>query len=60
MKITNVKKQQEEHLEECCSKHNINISSIRTLLEVEKIKKLTKRNHYILQTIDLEIENSIK
>ena len=42
-----------------CESHGIKFDSMIKLLNSEKVKKLQKRNHYIQQTIDNEIEKSL-
>lgn len=46
-------------LQELCAKNEVSYNSMQKLLNSEKIKKLQKRNHYIQQTIDAEIEKSL-
>jgi hypothetical protein len=56
MKIEEIKKQHFEELKKSCESHGVNFDSMLKLIESEKVKKLQKRNHYIQQTIDSEIE----
>jgi hypothetical protein len=60
MKIQEVKHKQLIRLKEICEESNVNYSSINSLLESVKTKKLYKRNNYHLQKINDEIENAIK
>lgn len=57
--ISDIKNMQMIELEAQCEFHGIKIDSMIKLLNSEKVKKLQKRNHYIQQTIDNEIEKSI-
>lgn len=57
--ITESKNKQLQDLREQCLLNGVNFESMNKLLNSEKIKKLQKRNHYIQQTIDAEIENTI-
>lgn len=54
-----IKAEQLLALQEQCLKENVNFNSMRKLLEAEKDKKLQKRNHYIQQTINSEIEKIV-
>lgn len=58
-KINDVRNEQLLDLKEQCEKNGVNFDSMVKLLNSEKIKKLQKRNHYLLQTIDSEIEKSL-
>jgi len=58
-KINAIKKEQILSLQEHCIKKSIKYESMECLLESQKIKKLQKRNHYMQQTIDMEIEKSL-
>ena len=60
MKIQEVKHKQLNRLKEICEESDVNYSSINSLLESVKTKKLYKRNNYHLQKINDEIENAIK
>lgn len=60
MKIQEVKHKQLNRLKEICEESDINYSSINSLLESVKTKKLYKRNNYHLQKINDEIENALK
>ena len=60
MNISDVKKKQLSDLKDFCSKNNVDFNSIKLLLEAEKIKKLQRKNHYIQETIDKEIEKILK
>ena len=59
MKTENIKTQQLLDLQEQCIKQGVDFSSMQKLLNSEKVKKLQKRNHYIQQTIDNEIDKLI-
>lgn len=59
MNIKDIKTKQLLVLQEQCLKKNVDFDSIQKLLEAEKVKKLQKRNHYIQQTINSEIEKAI-
>ena len=59
MSIKDVKTKQLLALQEQCLKKNVDFDSIQKLLEAEKVKKLQKRNHYIQQTINSEIEKIV-
>jgi len=58
-KINDLKNNQLQELKEQCEGHGVNFDSMTKLLNSEKVKKLQKRNHYIQQTIDSEIEKSL-
>ena len=60
MKIQEIKHKQLSKLKEICEESDVNYSSINSLLESVKTKKLYKRNNYHLQKINDEIENAIK
>lgn len=59
MKIDLIKKQQIEELKILCDSNGVNFDSMEKLIESERVKKLQKRNHYIQQTIDSEIEKTL-
>jgi len=59
MKIDQIKKQQVEELKILCDSNGVNFDSMEKLIESERVKKLQKRNHYIQQTIDSEIEKTL-
>ena len=59
MKIEYIKANQLTDLQEQCIKNGVDFNSMKKLIGSERIKKLQKRNHYIQQTIDTEIEKSI-
>ena len=59
MKTESVKNKQISDLKEQCLIQDVDFNSMLKLLNSEKIKKLQKRNHYIQQTIDREIEKSL-
>jgi hypothetical protein len=60
MKIQETKHKQLNRLKEICEESDVNYSSINSLLESVKTKKLYKRNNYHLQKINDEIENALK
>ena len=60
MKIRETKQKQLNRLKEICEESDVDYSSINSLLESVKTKKLYKRNNYHLQKISDEIENAIK
>ena len=60
MKTKKVKQQQLNRLEEICQENDISFTSIQSLLNSVKTKKLYKRNNYHLQKINDEIEKSLK
>jgi len=59
MNIEDIKAKQLLALQEQCIKKNVDFNSIQKFLEAEKVKKLQKRNHYIQQTINSEIEKIV-
>ncbi len=59
MNIEDIKTKQLLALQEQCLKKDVDFNSIQKLLEAEKVKKLQKRNHYIQQTINSEIEKIV-
>jgi hypothetical protein len=59
MKIDLIKKQQIEELKKLCELNGVNHNSMERLIESERVKKLQKRNHYIQQTINSEIEKTL-
>ena len=59
MKIDQIKKQQIEELKKLCELNGVNLNSMERLIESERVKKLQKRNHYIQQTINSEIEKTL-
>lgn len=48
--------EQIETLKEICDKHSVSYEDLSKMLEVEKVKKLHKRNHYISHVISEIIE----
>jgi hypothetical protein len=60
MIIEEIKAKQLLELKEQCKMNGVNFDSMVKLLNSEKTKKLQKRNHYIQQTIDSEIEKTLK
>ena len=59
MNIEDIKTKQLLALQEQCLNKNVDFNSILKLIEAEKVKKLQKRNHYIQQTINSEIEKIV-
>jgi hypothetical protein len=60
MKIQEIKHKQLNRLIEICEESDVDYSSLNSLLESVKTKKLYKRNNYHLQKINDEIENATK
>lgn len=60
MEIDMIKSKQIEELKAICDKNGVDFKSMEKLIQSERLKKLQKRNHYIQQTIDSEIEKAIK
>ena len=58
--IDRIRIEQIEELKSICSSNGIEYDSMQRLLQSERVKKLQKRNHYIQQTIDSEIEKTLK
>ena len=58
--IDRIRIEQIEELKSICSSNGIEYDSMQRLLQSERDKKLQKRNHYIQQTIDSEIEKTLK
>jgi hypothetical protein len=59
MNIEEIKDKQLLALEEQCLKKNADFNTLQKLLEAEKVKKLQKRNNYIQEVINLEIEKIV-
>jgi len=59
MNVNRIKNIQLLALEEECLKNKIDFKIIERLLEAEKVKNMQKRNHYIQQTINSEIEKIV-
>ena len=59
MKVEEIKMNQMIELEEQCLINGVSFDSMKKLLNSEKNKKLQRRNHYIQQTIESEIEKSL-
>ena len=59
MKAEEIKMNQLIELEELCLMNGVSFDSMKKLLNSEKSKKLQRRNHYIQQTINSEIEKSL-
>jgi hypothetical protein len=60
MKIHEIKQKQLDRLKEICQENDVNFTSIQSLLNSVKTKKIYKRNNYHLQKINDEIEKSLK
>lgn len=60
MKIKETQKQQEQRLKEISGQNGIDYSSLKSLLESVKTKKLLKRNNYHQQKINDVIEKATK
>jgi Small protein found in certain Dnd DNA modification systems len=60
IEIDTLKNKQTEELKSICDKNGIDFKSMNKLVQSERLKKLQKRNHYIHQTIDSEIEKAIE
>jgi hypothetical protein len=58
-KISTIKDRQIAELQSICISNGIDYSSMERLLQSERVKKLQRRNHYIQQTIDSEIEKTL-
>jgi hypothetical protein len=58
--IRDIKTEQLLHLQEKCFENGVEFNSMKKLIEAEKVKKLQRRNHFIQQTIDFEIDNKLK
>jgi len=59
MKIDIIKNKQIAVLKSICVSNGVDYDSIEKLLQSERVKKLQRRNHYIQQTIDSEIEKAL-
>jgi len=59
MKIDIVKNKQIAELRSICVSSGVDYDSMEKLLQSERVKKLQRRNHYIQQTIDSEIEKAV-
>jgi len=60
MKIKETQKQQEQRLKEISAHKGIDYSSLKSLLESVRTKKLLKRNNYHQQKINDVIEKELK
>ena len=56
MKVDSIKSKQIEELKSICAANGVDFKSMEKLVQSERLKKLQRRNHYIQQTIDTEIE----
>ena len=59
MEIDSIKNKQIEELQLICDSNGVKYTSMEKLIQSERVKKLQKRNHYIQQTIDSEIDNAL-
>lgn len=59
MKAEEIKAKQMQDLQTECATQNVDFISILKLLNSERLKKLSKRNQFIQQTINSEIEKSL-
>ncbi len=59
MNIESIKNKQVEELKSICQSNGVDFNVMSKLLQSERVKKLRRRNHYIQQTIDSEIEKII-
>jgi len=57
--IDQIKKKHINELNSSCEKNGVDFKSMDKLVQSERLKKLQKRNHYIHQTIDSEIEKAL-
>lgn len=57
--ISTIKDKQIADLQSICTLNGIEYQSMEKLIQSERVKKLQKRNHYIQQTIDTEIEKAL-
>jgi hypothetical protein len=57
--ISTIKDKQIADLQSICTLNGIEYQSMEKLVQSERVKKLQKRNHYIQQTIDSEIEKAL-
>lgn len=55
-----IKKKHIEELKSICEENGVDFKSMEKLVQSERLKKLQKRNHYIHQTIDSEIEKALE
>jgi len=60
MKIKETQKKQEQRLKEISAQKGIDYSSLKSLLESVRTKKLLKRNNYHQQKINDVIEKELK
>lgn len=54
--ISKIKEKQIEELKAICELNGVDYNTMDILLKSERVKKLQRRNHYIQQSIDSEIE----
>lgn len=57
--ILAIKNKQIEELKKICESNGVDYNLMDKLLKSERVKKLQRRNHYIQQTIDSEIEKAL-
>ncbi len=57
--ISTIKDKQIADLQSICTSNGIEYQSMEKLIQSERVKKLQRRNHYIQQTIDSEIEKAL-
>ncbi len=55
-----IKKKHIKELNSICEENGVDFKSMDKLVQSERLKKLQKRNHYIQQTIDSEIEKTLE
>lgn len=60
MEIDRIKKKHFEVLNSICKDNGVDFKSMEKLVQSERLKKLQKRNHYIHQAIDSEIEKALE
>ncbi len=59
MEIDLIKNKQIAELKSICDFNGIEYNSMERLIQSVRVKKLQKRNHFIQQTIDSEIEKAL-
>jgi hypothetical protein len=57
--VDQIKKKHIEELNSICKENGVDFKSMEKLVQSERLKRLQKRNHYIQQTIDSEIEKAL-
>jgi hypothetical protein len=58
--IDRIRNERFDVLTSICNSNGVDYKSMSKLLESERVKKLQKRNHYIQQTINTEIEKALE